>query len=336
VNDNNLEWEPLDDAHRKHLAEQLARGRAVLVSGAGFSAGALSTAQEPLPLPSALRDLLWDVAFPGEAPDEGSTLAEVFQVAASRRRQDTERVIREALTVDPDSLSETYRIWFSLPWSIHYTLNLDNLDMAAGRRFDLPRRIKSISGLRWDLPVSGDLVSVHLNGVLDDFPDVVFSAQQYARRAAGADPWYAHLIADISSHAVVFVGTTLNEPPLWSHVELRGLKRGHRELRPRSYLVTPALSRARAAMLEQFNVVWVPMTQEEFANEILASLVDDARPGFDIVARDRTTEPTSLVQSIADLRGGTHEDARSFCGAVSRTGQISRVGTPSSASSMPG
>jgi hypothetical protein len=54
-----------------------------------------------------------------------------------------------------------------------------------------------------------------------------------------------------------------------------------RELRPRSYLVTPALDRARQALLTEFNVVWVPMTGEEFTNQILDQMRPAARQGLE-------------------------------------------------------
>lgn len=282
------------------------------MTGAGFSVDALSSSGRPIPLPRMLRDLLWEIAFPGEDVDDHSTLSEVFQVSVTRDSRGTERVLRESLTVSPDSLSEAYRIWFSMPWSIHYTLNLDDLDQAAEGRFDLRRRIRPISGLSWDLPPTPELLSVHLNGLLDDFPDVVFSDQQYGKRAAGSDPWYAHLVTELASHSIVFVGTTLDEPPLWSHIELRGRKTGQRELRPRSYLVTPSLSRARAAILESYNVIWIEMTHDQFALEILHDLLPAVEDGFSIVTRTRGTAGSHLIERVGGLRGQTHEDPRSF------------------------
>ena len=41
--------------------------------------------------------------------------------------------------------------------------------------------------------------------------------------------------------------------------------------RPRSWLVTPRVSRARAVLLRSFNVDWLPMTAEDFAVQVLGS-----------------------------------------------------------------
>jgi len=70
---------------------------------------------------------------------------------------------------------------------------------------------------------------------LDDLPNATFPARQYGRRVPGRDPWYSMLAADLMSRVVVFVGTILDEPPLWQHLELRGSKSHGRELRPRSF-----------------------------------------------------------------------------------------------------
>src|SRR5258707_15732957 len=56
------------------------------------------------------------------------------------------------------------------------------------------------------------------------------------------------------------------------------------ELRPRSYLVTPTLDRARQALLTEFNVVWVPMTGEEFTQQILDQVRSAARQGLEKIS----------------------------------------------------
>ena len=77
--------------------------------------------------------------------------------------------------------------------------------------------------------------------------------------------------SDLLCRPVVIIGTRLDEPPLWQHVEYRRRHggRGLRELRPRSYLVTPRLDRARKALLADLNIHWIPMTGEEFTSQVL-------------------------------------------------------------------
>src|SRR5690348_15985960 len=90
----------------------------------------------------------------------------------------------------------------------------------------------------------------------------------------------------MNGQAVVFVGTQLDEPPLWQHLELRGTRgRRLRELRPGSYLVSPTLPDARAAMLEEFNITWVQMDAEIFADEVLSSLTAEFGSGQRVISR---------------------------------------------------
>ena len=110
------------------------------------------------------------------------------------------------------------------------------------------------------------------------------------------------LASELLSHPFVFIGTKLDESPLWQHVELRFAKGGKvKELRPRSYLVTPTLDRARQAVLSQFNVDWVEQNAESF-EKVLASI-----PGLDkgfaaIVGRSsKELQKTFAIPDVSEL-----------------------------------
>jgi hypothetical protein len=85
------------------------------------------------------------------------------------------------------------------------------------------------------------------------------------------------------SHTIVFIGTRLDEPPLWQHLSLRGSRGGPSlaDLRPGSYLVTPTLDIAKRALLAEHNVTWVPLTAEEFATEVLSSFSTSKQKGLE-------------------------------------------------------
>ena len=202
-----------------------------------------------------------------------------------------------------------------MPWTRIYTLNLDDLDEAVQRTFELTRRIRTISALREGFPRSeDDLVVVHLNGRINDYPEMTFSQRQYGERTARPDPWYAHLVADISSHPVVFVGTTLDEPPLWQHIELRRSRvQRTRELRPGSYLVTPSIPAARARMLQDFNIQLVEMTQEDFASQVLAEMKAERERGLQAISARRPIGVSRrLLISVAELRSELDDSPGEF------------------------
>lgn len=260
------------DELRERIWHQLAGEGMILFTGAGLSQDARSVAGEPIPSTADLVEIMWPIAFPGQEPD-GSDIEDVFESALMADRERTGEVLCERLRVDPDSLEGSYETWFSMPWFRIYTLNVDDLDNAVQQRFRLPVPIRCLSALSDELPPRlSELLCVHLNGRISGFPAITFSHQQYGERTAAPDPWYQHLAADLLAHPVLFVGTQLDEPPLWQQFALRtGRGLGERD-RPPSYLVSPSLPLARRRVLEELNVTWVPMDQAAFAEEVLAPL----------------------------------------------------------------
>ena len=270
----------LTSTYIPHLAGQFRQATPVLFTGAGFSVGAKSIAGIAIPSYDELRHQIWKISFPGEEYEEGSSLQDLFEDARLRHNARLKGVLKKLFTVETQDLPDFYRTIYSMPWSRCYTLNVDNLEVAASSAFELPTKMKPLSGTnRRTVERTQEsyhfLEVFHLNGCLDDLTDhVTFSVLQYAERQATPDPSYLQLITDLMMRPFVFIGSSLDEPPLWQHLELRRNKggRGQRELRPRSYLVTPSLPRARQALLGVFNTVWLQMTAEEFAGQVLSKL----------------------------------------------------------------
>jgi hypothetical protein len=287
----------------------------MLFAGAGFSHGARNHEGQCIPLVSELRDLLWDIAFPGRAREESSSLGDTYAVAVRQNETQVRQLLEGRLTVDPAGVPDYYERWFAAPWTRIYTVNLDTLEEAVSRRFDLPREIEVVSGFDDEsAPTESSLQSVHLNGRLTDFPATTFSFRQYGERTARRDYWYHQLVRQMNGQAVVFVGTTLDEPPLWQHLELRG-KRGRRvrELRPGSYLVSPSLPAARAAMLEEFNIDWIEMDAEEFAVDVLARFAEECEAGLRIVARrEAPRREDQPLRPVSELRLEAAQDTREY------------------------
>lgn len=268
------------------LRRQLASGELILFTGAGFSRGANTREGQAISSVYELRDELWRLAFPNQPVDQASSLGDVFDVALSRARNAVGDVLRRAFTADPNQIPDRYRDWFALPWFRHYTLNIDDLDEAVAGRFSLPREIKALAGHMDEVPAGSALLSVHLNGRLRDFPNVTFSAPQYGERLSRPEVWMQTLAADLINHPVVFVGTVLEEPGLWQQIEMRR-RRGNDliELRPPSYLVSPSMPRARAALLKRYNVDWIEATEEEFFETALSDVAAETELGHQAILR---------------------------------------------------
>jgi len=301
----------VDSGMSARLRRQLSRGEVVLFTGAGFSRGAEAKGGGTVAGVLELKQDLWRLAFPSDAVVDGaSTLGDVFDVALQRARNAVGDVLNRRLGVDPVGVPDRYRGWFSLPWYRHYTLNLDDLDEVVASHFQLPRDLRSLCGSRDGVPVGNALLSIHLNGRLRDFPEVTFSGPQYGQRLATPEIWYQALATDLVNHPVLFVGTVLEEPLLWQHIEMRRQRGANTvEMRPPSYLVTPCLPPARAALLKRYNVDWIAATEEEFYEEVLAPARAEAELGQAALS-NRFMEGRSRVslRQLSDLRKADSED----------------------------
>lgn len=299
----------------QRLANQISRGDLILFTGAGFSLNARTRGSGNLASVGHLKTLLWPIAFPGEDIDPSSSLGDIYECAVRRGGGQVAEVLRSALAVDESNVPDTYRAWFSFPWFRIYTLNVDDLDEAVQHNFGLPRRIRSVSALKEGLPPEGEaLLSVHLNGRVGDYPDMTFSPRQYGERTARPDAWYHHLVTDLASHPVLFVGTELDEPPLWQQMELRSGKGSRaRELRPGSYLVTPRISVARRTMLEDLNIYWIEADQTTFVNEILGGMELQRSAGLAAINR-RLSSGTGhrVAHRISELRAEIDDGSAEF------------------------
>jgi energy-coupling factor transporter ATP-binding protein EcfA2 len=293
----------------------MSRGELVLFTGAGFSADAFGLNGEKLPVGRKLREHIWSFAFPGEPFDEEATLSDIYAVAMTRAQKRLGEDLGQRLRVDPNQVPEFYRTWFSIPWMRIYTLNVDDLDDVVASRFTLPTAIRSVSAVTDETVPSGSFaLSIHLNGKIIDFPRATFSAQQFGERTAVPDIWYRQLAAELAAYPVVFVGTVLEEPPLWQQIATRRLQaRRSKELRPRSYLVTPSLGIAKRAILKELNVEWVPLTARQFAEEVLDGLHQEAEAGRRTLSEMRGIRPArAALRPVSTLAAETKPDLAEF------------------------
>ena len=107
--------------------------------------GAKARSGHDVPSSSELRDLLLEIAFPGERPDPETSLGEAYSVALKRNRTGIRRLLETRLSLAPDRLPDFFHLYFNLPWYRVYTLNVDDIEMAAAQRFALRRAPITIS-----------------------------------------------------------------------------------------------------------------------------------------------------------------------------------------------
>ena len=289
------------------LRSQFARGEPVLFTGAGFSLQARSSIGELMPTSKDLTEEFWQLAFPTTSLEATTRLGDAFFAASTRGSVALSQFIQRRLSVESESLPSFYQRWFAMPWSRCYTLNVDDLELAVMRRYQLGKTIGSISATSGRTESTSkasfdDLLVIHLNGLVgDELSNLTFSAMDYGVRQSGPDEWMVNALNDIVTRPVVFVGTELDEPTLWQYLEYRKGRggRGTRELRPGSILVSPYVNSARALLLREFNIDWIKMDAEEFANVVLSELgsaVDQGHAALRYKKAIRSTDTLSAAR----------------------------------------
>ena len=131
-----------------NLATHFGRAQVVLFIGAGFSRAAKNIRSQSVPLLSDLRVMLWQLCFPGESPDTGSAVQDLFLHALTHKRRELIDLLTASFTIDANTVVPEYATWFSFPWYRIYTLNIDNLALAAARQHRLPRKPHIVSATK--------------------------------------------------------------------------------------------------------------------------------------------------------------------------------------------
>jgi hypothetical protein len=251
------------------LSAIIASGEAMLFTGAGFSADARDLDGRPLPDSEEMRHELWPLVFDDSGEPDESSLQDLYDVALMRAPDRLGEYVSRRLRIGDAPLPKHLAAWFSAPWKRIYTLNVDDLEVAVARQFELPHALVPVSAIADERPTGNGLEVIHLNCIAGDAAALTFSTLQYAARLCGHDREYERLAKDLEDAPFVFAGTTLDEITLWQHLELRRRKKGEARKRPTSYLVSSSLPRARYALLEGLGIRWVRATIAEVAERVL-------------------------------------------------------------------
>src|SRR5690349_9849371 len=105
------------------LSAIIRSGRAMLFTGAGFSASARARDGRPLPDSQQMIHELWELVFERGSPD-GSSLADLYDVALERVPDRLRAYLTDRLHVG--AAPPWYATWFRAPWRRIYTLNVDD------------------------------------------------------------------------------------------------------------------------------------------------------------------------------------------------------------------
>ncbi len=259
----------------EYLIRRLNRNDVVLFLGAGFSAGAVNSLDQNLPLGPKLTKLIYEFMYP-DVPyvDDGTNLQEMYQALLKSGK--TFSQIKDFLGTNllVKSYPEYYK-YLAIPfWYKIYTVNIDNLLNKIFNRFS-GQLVQDVSFPFGEFKERDQLLESiqvnYLHGKLMCNPDeVIFSRTQYAKESIKLQPLYFHFVHDYSNQPTIFIGTALDEQLFYQYIATRdSIRNGTPENRPRSFLIVPNISPIREKNLkEEFNIEFIKGTAEDFLNWI--------------------------------------------------------------------
>jgi len=294
---------------RARLGDHLAIGNVALFTGAGFSSGLRNYQGKAIPLGSELRQIMWSTFYPNEGSAEHMAFGDVFEAALMLNEVKLNEVLRHHLTIDPSSIPEWYNDYFDIPWYKIYTLNIDSSIASVNSQWTFGRPLVEVScttGTQFE-SFAPKLAQYALNGCLTDgASQLTFSTSQYAARLAHPDQYYTHLASELLTIPFVYIGTKLDESPLWQHIQMRQSRgpRGSSEQRAKSYLVTPQLDRAKEIRLRSLNIEWLKMDAEEFHDQVLKQVNNSIQTGRHFFKSLGTQKDSHFIQVSEALKVG--------------------------------
>jgi len=256
---------PKDD--QIYLKRVLSNNQALLFLGSGFSQEAKNKLDQFFSTGLSLGEKIWSFIGYKGAYDK-THLPEMYQafLGAGIKKQLKIDFLENNLlsgTIPDEYINITIPFWFKI-----YTTNVDDILTNVYKRAG-----KGIKELIYPQDEYGERDQsltrtqiVYLHGKLPCDPqDLLFSTQQYAKSQLAHQPLYSQFVYEYATFPTIFVGTDLNEPLFERYIEAREGKYGFRELRPKSYLITPTLSPVKADNLKnQYNVHFVPGSTGDF------------------------------------------------------------------------
>ena len=289
----------LTSNNQKYLLRRLSQNDVVLFLGAGFSKDVSNRLSQPMPLSDDICEALWGfLSYPGSW--DGTPLPDMYQALLTSGKSYNEistfledRFLTSEIPHAYDHIARAF--WYRI-----YTTNVDDLLQRVYKRVAECPNLDVLGFPRDEIterdPTLNRIQAVFLHGHLPCRPnELTFSVRQFARRASEQSPLYQAFVADCSTRPTIFIGTELNEPLFWQHLEVREQRDpGISEQRPKSFLIAPNISPPKAAQLDQLNIVPV----EASARDFLEWLASAKLPSLKAVLRKTLPAVVSLFEAV--------------------------------------
>ncbi|MFP1981558.1 P-loop NTPase [Lonsdalea quercina] len=242
------------------IKKAIDEGRLMLLLGAGSSFGSLTSNGEPLPLGEQLAKIL---AHEAGLKYGGEPLPRVYGACKRKLGERIDEIFdKQFRNCRP---SKEYNRLAHYTFARIYTLNIDDaLERALERFSNQCIYIRS----RFDKVVPRDQIFkkldyIKLNGDVRNSRDgYIFSPQEYGASSANAPLWYEELGSDFFNYTFLFIGTKLEEPLFYHHIER--YKGRTNSIEQRSFVITPSASEIDIENLLESNIEHISGTLSDF------------------------------------------------------------------------
>lgn len=260
-----------EQSDAKHLIQSMNKHSAILFVGAGGVTDCKTSSGTNLPsVETMCRELKRFLGYSDLEQNELKSLFTAFAIDKSKTHAEKKLLLERLFSVE--DIPDDFKSLFSPCWFKVYTTNIDKSLEIACRTHRVPSIFKYPHDERRDVDLTLETLQIiHLHGYIDNnIDDFIFGRDQYARASVDDLPLYDEFIRDFSTRVTVFLGTSIQEPLFDQLLAKRGFKRaGEKELRPRSYIISPNLSKANADSYEQlYNIRHIQATTSDFCSWI--------------------------------------------------------------------
>lgn len=247
----------------EYLCQRIKSGKVAPLLGAGASLDCRNTEGTAPPPGDRLAELLANEAHVDYDPfrDSLRTAASV----AKKRLGDKEYEIFLKLKYQHCTPSGDYNAIASYNWPRIYTINIDDALETAFRRSNIQR----VSVVNRTAPISernhtiDEIQIIKLNGSVDLIHEgIVFTPEEYTREGLRLGTWYEQLASDYSFYTFVFIGTKLDEPLFYHHVERMISISG--SVPGQAYIICPSFTNIQKEVLDASNITPVEGTLHDF------------------------------------------------------------------------
>lgn len=245
------------------LCNRLQSGKVMIFLGAGASIGSKNQLQTDPPVVSKLCDII-----AGEISINFDPMVDSFRSlsqVAERKLGTRQYYDLLRLHYQHCAPSSEYRSLAKYNWKRIYSTNIDDaLEKAIIQDSDQNLQvINYLSPLRDSKSDVNEVHLIKLHGSVDRLEQgIIFSVDDYAREHVRDRTWYDQLSIDYLSQTFVFIGTKLDEPLFYHHIEKSA--KNISGMSGESYIVCPSFSDIQKEEFQSRNFITVEGTFADF------------------------------------------------------------------------